>query len=130
MFGIGMPELLLVMALAVVFIGPKKLPDIARALGRGMREFRDATDDLKRSLDFDEAKVIPPDNQSGVQRRHQVMQEDEASADDSTHEDVKNEDSVPDAGAPTSTTDQVSGENTADRSSGDGAPQNESGERK
>ncbi|MFO7830514.1 MAG: twin-arginine translocase TatA/TatE family subunit [Desulfuromonadaceae bacterium] len=127
MFGIGMPELILVMALAVVFVGPKKLPDIARALGRGMREFRDATDDLKRNLDFDEAKVIPPDNQSGLQRRRQVLQEDEASADDSTHEDAKNEDSAPEKG---STTDRVSSEDTAEGSSGDEAPQSESGERK
>lgn len=63
MFGIGMPELLLIMALALVFIGPKKLPDIARALGRGMREFRDATDDLKRSIDID-ARVISPEKQN------------------------------------------------------------------
>jgi len=63
MFGIGMPELLLIMALALVFIGPKKLPDIARALGHGMREFRNATDDLKRSIDID-ARVISPEEQN------------------------------------------------------------------
>jgi len=64
-----MPELLLIMALALVFIGPKKLPDIARALGKGMREFRNATDDLKRSIDID-AQVIPPEEQTRVQTRH------------------------------------------------------------
>lgn len=64
MFGIGMPELLLIMALALVFIGPKKLPDIARALGKGMREFRHATDDLKRSIDID-ARVVPPKSRPG-----------------------------------------------------------------
>lgn len=50
MFGIGMPELLLIMALALIVIGPKKLPDIARALGKGLAEFRRATDDLKSSI--------------------------------------------------------------------------------
>ncbi len=50
MFGIGMPELLLIMALALIVIGPKKLPDIARALGRGLAEFRRATDDLKNTF--------------------------------------------------------------------------------
>lgn len=69
MFGIGMPELLLIMALALVFIGPKKLPDIARALGKGMREFRNATDDLKRSIDID-AQVIPPEEQARLKTLH------------------------------------------------------------
>ena len=50
MFGIGFPELLLVMALALVVIGPKRLPDIARALGRGFTEFKRATDDLKTTF--------------------------------------------------------------------------------
>jgi Tat protein translocase TatB subunit len=56
MFGIGMPELLLILALALIVIGPKKLPDIARSLGRGMAEFRRATDELKTSFD-DESRA-------------------------------------------------------------------------
>lgn len=50
MFGIGMPELLLIMALALIVIGPKKLPDIARALGRGLAEFKRATDEMKSTF--------------------------------------------------------------------------------
>ena len=54
MFGIGMPEMLLLMALALIIIGPKKLPDLARSLGRAMREFKKATSELKDTLDLDE----------------------------------------------------------------------------
>jgi Tat protein translocase TatB subunit len=50
MFGIGFPEILMVMVLALIVIGPKRLPDIARALGRGFTEFKRATDDLKTTF--------------------------------------------------------------------------------
>ena len=47
MFGIGMPELILILGLALIVLGPKKLPELARALGKGLAEFRRATDELK-----------------------------------------------------------------------------------
>lgn len=50
MFGIGFPELLLIMAIALVVLGPKRLPDIARALGRGLSEFKKATDEMKQTF--------------------------------------------------------------------------------
>jgi len=51
MFGIGMPELLLLLAIALIVVGPKKLPELARALGRGFAEFKKATNELKESLE-------------------------------------------------------------------------------
>jgi Tat protein translocase TatB subunit len=51
MFGIGFPELLLIAVIALVVIGPKRLPDLAKALGRGFAEFRRATDELKQSFE-------------------------------------------------------------------------------
>jgi len=51
MFGIGFPELLLIAVIALVVIGPKRLPDLARALGRGFAEFRRATEELKQSFE-------------------------------------------------------------------------------
>ncbi|TYO97640.1 sec-independent protein translocase protein TatB [Geothermobacter ehrlichii] len=51
MFGIGFPELLLILAIALMVIGPRKLPDIARALGRAMAEFKRATDEFKQTLE-------------------------------------------------------------------------------
>ena len=87
MFGIGMPELLLIMALALVFIGPKKLPDIARALGRGMREFRNATDDLKRSIDID-ARVISPEEHNREHLYQTAETEESTQPDPGTAEDT------------------------------------------
>jgi len=40
MFGIGLPELLLILAVVLIFVGPKKLPAVGSALGKALREFR------------------------------------------------------------------------------------------
>ncbi|MCP4244045.1 MAG: twin-arginine translocase TatA/TatE family subunit [Myxococcota bacterium] len=63
MFGIGMTELLLIFALALLVLGPKRLPDLARSLGRGLAEFRRASTDLRREfMDVaEEARVDPSD---------------------------------------------------------------------
>ena len=53
MFGIGMPEMLLILAIALIVIGPKKLPDLAKSLGRAFAEFKQATSELKESLEID-----------------------------------------------------------------------------
>ena len=57
MFGIGMPELLLILGLALIVLGPKKLPELAKALGKGLAEFRRATDDLKNEFRQMESEV-------------------------------------------------------------------------
>ncbi len=51
MFGIGMTEMMLIAALALIVIGPKKLPDLARSLGRGFAEFKRATSELKTTFE-------------------------------------------------------------------------------
>ncbi len=53
MFGIGMPEMLVILAIALIVIGPKKLPDLAKSLGRAMREFKKATSEFKESIQLE-----------------------------------------------------------------------------
>jgi sec-independent protein translocase protein TatB len=52
-FGIGMQEIALICVIALIVVGPKKLPEIARALGKGYGEFRRAFDEMKRNVETD-----------------------------------------------------------------------------
>lgn len=54
MFGIGIQEALVILAVALLVLGPTKLPGVARSLGKGLRELRKASDDLRSALMFDE----------------------------------------------------------------------------
>ncbi|MCH6562257.1 MAG: TatA/E family twin arginine-targeting protein translocase [Myxococcales bacterium] len=62
MFGIGMPELLVILVVALLVLGPKRLPEVARSLGRGIAEFRRASTELRQSLN------AQPEEQSEKQR--------------------------------------------------------------
>ena len=53
MFGIGMTELLLIAGLALIVMGPKKLPELARAMGKGFAEFKRATTELKNTIEVE-----------------------------------------------------------------------------
>ena len=57
MFGIGLPELMVILVVALLVFGPTKLPELARSLGRGLAEFRRASADLRQS--FAEATEEP-----------------------------------------------------------------------
>lgn len=48
---LGMPEILFILVLALLVFGPKRLPELGRTLGKGLREFRRATTDLKRTVE-------------------------------------------------------------------------------
>lgn len=65
MFGpLGFQEVLFIVVLALLIFGPKKLPEVGRTIGKGMAQFRKASNDLKRTLDtellLEERRENPP----------------------------------------------------------------------
>lgn len=68
MFGIGMPEIIVILVVALIFIGPGKLPEIARALGKGYGEFSRSMRDVRREMeemaDDEPAGLLSPDEKS------------------------------------------------------------------
>ncbi len=63
MFGLGFQEILLIMIIALIVFGPKKLPEVARMLGRTVGELRRSLDDFK--LDIDSANYPEPGPNEG-----------------------------------------------------------------
>ena len=56
MFGLGAGEIAIIGFLSLILIGPKKLPELARSLGKGFREFQKAKDDMMISMDDETQK--------------------------------------------------------------------------
>lgn len=55
MFSFGAMEIMVILAVALIVVGPKKLPDLAKSLGKGLREIRKATDELKSNITDNDA---------------------------------------------------------------------------
>jgi len=78
MFGIGPSELIIILVIALLVLGPKRLPELAAGLGKGLAEFRRATADINAELDEarrtieeqtrEAAKPAPPGRVSRTQR--------------------------------------------------------------
>jgi len=72
MFNIGMPELIVIVIIALLVVGPKRLPDVAKSLGKGLAEFRrtadDVTDSLKGTLQESEPRSPQKDRERGENR--------------------------------------------------------------
>jgi len=61
---IGPTELIIVLVIALVIFGPKRLPDLGRSLGKGMREFKDSVTGKSGDDDDDQAEVLDPPSES------------------------------------------------------------------
>ena len=86
MFGLGFQEIIVIFVIALLVIGPKKLPDLAKALGKAFREFKQATEDIKQNFDIE--SITKPDTTKHVQPKT-VQPLDDLETHKSKDEDVK-----------------------------------------
>jgi len=98
MFGIGVPELLVILVVALIVLGPKRLPEVAKSLGKAFAEFRRATSDLSEELNEARASleeeirmaerqartIRPPTPQSEPQKAAALPEKKETSSGESS----------------------------------------------
>lgn len=72
MFGIGLPELIVIMVVALLVVGPSKLPELAKSLGRAFSEFRKMADEVKETIEEEVAGAETPQEE----RPHDVAAEE------------------------------------------------------
>ena len=84
MFGIGSTELILILLVALVILGPKNLPKVANSLGRAMGEFRKASTDFQRNLNMEIA--VDEENEKKKQNEAAKAEPTAASSTEDKHE--------------------------------------------
>lgn len=84
MFGLGFGELVVILIIALIFIGPKKLPELAKGLGKGIREFQNAAkgfgDELQNTEDTTPKKIA-----DATQQEEDKPADETEAKKDSTH---------------------------------------------
>jgi sec-independent protein translocase protein TatA len=83
MFGsIGMPELIIIMVIALIIFGPRKLPELGKSLGRSINEFKRASSDLQNTLE----QEIKLEEQKETQAKTRAREGDTIADASTTHE--------------------------------------------
>lgn len=85
MFGLGMSEVLIIFVIALIFIGPKKLPELAKNIGKGLREFQRAKNGLMDDINSEHGHN-PHNDLNNLNGQHDVANSEQLKANDESIE--------------------------------------------
>jgi TatA/E family protein of Tat protein translocase len=110
---LGATELLFILAIALIFFGPRKLPQLARSMGKGLAEFRKASDDFKRTWEREVAlETVDEQTVYNPPELHQAEDANLATADSNVPDPLETENPewvVPRDGSPYAATPETAG---------------------
>ncbi len=73
MFGIGPPELLVIFLIILILFGAKRLPELARSLGRSINEFKNATQNIQQELDVTREEPLPRQKEKASEKKDENL---------------------------------------------------------
>jgi len=82
MFGIGLPEMIIILVVALLVVGPSKLPELARTLGKAFSEFRRMADEVKETFEEEVMKEEEAKISETAEEAKSEVQQDEPKTDD------------------------------------------------
>ena len=74
MFGLGFGEIILIAVVALVVVGPKRLPDIAKSLGKGYGEFRRSLNDIKQTINLNDTNINTGSKKSFEETKNDLIE--------------------------------------------------------
>ena len=94
MFGIGLPEMIIILVVALLVVGPSKLPELARTLGKAFTEFRRMADEVKETFEEEVMKEEAAKTSETTEEAKTEIKQDETNTDETKQTETKLDDAT------------------------------------